>query len=102
MVADVTTALVCTWIGRRGATRTKHLATVFQLLGFKTRDRLSRGYMPDRAIVKLKFRGRGGKFHWVVLWDGQLYDPWPHHEDPCKNPKIGCYSSFLDLTERLA
>ena len=50
--------------------------------------------LPARAVVKLSFRGKRG-WHWVLWWDGRVYDPYPYQHPP---RSFGVYSSFLDLT----
>ena len=93
MACRITLEDACGLVGHRHGTRTKELARVLRGRGFRCKDTLTRSradQMPDYALVKMSFRGRRN-WHWVLLWDGALYDP-----DPA--PQLGTLTSFLDLT----
>ena len=77
-------------IGHSNGTTTKEVRDALRGLGIMTDDRLhplgkTRGVLPKRGLVCI-FRGgniregRKDKGHWMLAWDGEIYDPagvWP-------------------------
>jgi hypothetical protein len=66
-------------VGRKGATRYRHVVVALNALGFTTSPvtRVSkRTHLPftGTALVKFTFKGRR-LGHYVVLHDGDIYDP---------------------------
>jgi hypothetical protein len=74
----------------RGGTSTKEVVRGLRALGVPCADRLhvvsrARHILPKRAILVLH-RPLGSKrpahWHWILLWDGTIYDPggrWPDY-----------------------
>lgn len=93
--------------GHRHGTHTKSVIRVLKKLGFDVSSRLQRVTpyqpIPQRSICKMRFRRRDGKgwkngWHWVLLWDGVLYDPLgPDYIHPAGSQ----LSSFIDLRQRI-
>lgn len=84
-------------LGRIGGTTTKDLVRMFRVFGFQCKDRLTRfnkiEQLPVRALVKMSY-GRNQNWHWVLWWDGDIYDP-------SRNSELtGHPTAFLDLTSR--
>jgi len=83
--------------GHRHATRTKEVARVLNTLGIQCPSRrlkplTDRDPRPTRAIIKEIYGPtRKRKSHWVLLWDGKVYDPDPHDAPGAK------YSSYLGI-----
>lgn len=86
--------------GLKGKTRTRDLIDALNLAGidchFKRLKYLaSRDPWPTRAIIKEIYGPiRKRKSHWVLLWDGHIYDPDPH------GVPGSMYSSYLGLSVR--
>src|ERR1035437_8529670 len=98
MVADVSLAEAVQLIGKRGhsGTRTRDLVKALRSLGVGCADKLKRvsrvrPVYPRRAILavaKYAWVSDGTreqrKCHWMVTWDGVVYDPggrWPNGYD---------------------
>ena len=66
-------------IGHRHGTKPKELAAVLHASGFSCsgkRVRYRRGQkLPQRALLSVSHSGNRRRFHWVLLWDGWVYDP---------------------------
>jgi hypothetical protein len=81
-------------VGHDRPTGSKTLIRVLRRLGFTTKDQLSTGPPPSRAILKAVGRTHVKGFHWVLLWDNYLHDPYPYIKPP--NPL--CLKGWIDLT----
>ena len=87
MIAGVSLQAAITAVGhaRRNGSNTRELAAGLQRLGVRTagnRLRALRGQLPERALIALRRNGERNpyKFHWMLQWDGAVYDPddlWP-------------------------
>ena len=86
--------------GHRHATRTKEVAQALNALGIqcpsqRLKPLTDRDSWPTRAIIKEIYGPtRKRKSHWILLWDGKVYDPDPHDAPGTK------YSSYLGIEER--
>lgn len=107
MAADLDIEAAIKLFGHKHGTTTRAMVRVLRHLGFKTGPGLSRitrdRPAPLRSICKMRFRRRDGRgwrsgWHWVLLWDGKLYDPLgPDHNHRGQFE----LSSYLDLTCRI-
>lgn len=84
--------------GTRGATRTRQIAAVLRGRGIECPDRLERfrGRLPARGILKVKF-WRSWMGHWVLWFDGRLYDPATGTSEGLKLPRVARVTSFLPI-----
>jgi hypothetical protein len=78
--------------GKRGGTHTKHVVAALHVLGVKTDARARRmsktkPVLPQRCLVSIctkKVKGEYKLGHWMLHWDGKMYDPrgtWPEGYD---------------------
>lgn len=84
--------------GTRGATRTRQIVAVLRGRGIECPDRMERfrGRLPARGILKVKFwKARMG--HWVLWFDGRLYDPAVGTFEGLKLPLVARVTSFLPI-----
>lgn len=106
MAAGIDIEAAIKLFGHKHGTSTRSMVRVLRHLGFKPAPCLQR-ITPDRpaplrSICKMRFRRRDGRgwksgWHWVLLWDGYLYDPLgPDYQHKGQFQ----LSSFLDLTCR--
>ena len=87
MIAGVSLQTVRDLIGEDGedGTHTKHLVEALKSLGVNCDTRLRRvsrklPMLPARAIVAIH-GPKKRRWHWLVSWDGEIFDPdgcWPH------------------------
>lgn len=90
--------------GHLNGTNTKKMVTALRRAGYNVTGlkRITQNNpIPKRSICKMRFRSRRnpnrwrGGWHWVLIWNGVLYDPLgPDHT----HPYHAQISSFLDLT----
>ncbi len=78
MAAGVTIEDAVKAVGHKERTKTLELALALRKLGVECDDRLrirrnGDGY-PPRCIVKVSSGGKRN-WHWVLMWDGKVYDP---------------------------
>lgn len=107
MAADIDIETAIAMFGHKRSTVTRSLIRVLKKLGFQIKPRLTRitptRPAAPRSICKMRFRRRDNKgwidnWHWVLIWDGKLYDPLgPDHV----HPPGAQISSFIDLTCRI-
>lgn len=85
MAAGVTLDRACDVVGHRRATTTREIVRALRALGLRCANRLQRcskwRAIPRRAIVHMR-RDDGSASHWVLMWDGQIYDPDGGYPDP--------------------
>lgn len=66
-------------IGHDGATTTKEIVGGLRTLGIGCANRLkvckrNMPVFPKRCVVAMRNK-QETRWHWVLMWDGQLYDP---------------------------
>jgi hypothetical protein len=104
MAAGVTLKRSIETFGHQKATTTKDVVTALRALNIECADRLKRPIrkrptLPHRCIAaihrpKSSKEKRLVKWHWILIWDGRVYDPggcWP---DSYANWKI---TSYLEI-----
>lgn len=76
--------------GRKGGTKTRQIVTGLRALGLRCADRCrplgrKKPAFPRRgllAIYRQNGNRRCARFHWMLTWDGEIYDPagrWPDY-----------------------
>jgi hypothetical protein len=83
MVAGLSYEEACELVGHNKGTNTRELVAALRRAGFRCSDRLHRIsrrwlLLPQHAIVAIKKDGYASSTHWIVYWEGKMYDP----EDP--------------------
>jgi len=101
MAAGITLEESIRVFGHKHKTKTKELIRVLRSRHIFTGDKLKRfpqytawsfSLNPHRAIIKEIYGPiRKRKSHWILLWDGHIYDPDPHDIPGTK------YSSYLGM-----
>lgn len=98
----ITLEQACLLVGHERATSTKRIAeTLTKVLNYPFAKKLKCGYIPNYAIVKIRWWDRTKRdwyrlWHFVLIWNGKLYDPYPWEKN---NPAIGCFSSYISLED---
>lgn len=96
MVLDVPVADVVSLIGHRRGTRAQELRKALAARGVTcSKTQLTRhAEIPERAILHLS-RPYGRNWHWMLQWDGTVYDPagaWPDQQS-----RGWSITSFMEL-----
>jgi hypothetical protein len=95
MVLGITLEETIKRIGYVRGTKAKELALVLRIGGVACKSRriryTPRKALPKRALLALSRRSNRRKFHWVLLWDGWVYDP-----EFCAPWLLTQYLSFFD------
>ena len=103
MLADISVERVVELIGHKRGTKTREVVATFRQLGFECPDRLvvlrdlRKGRLGmyaelEMSMVKITFPGLSS-WHWVVVHQGQMYDP-----SPARAADYGRPTSHLPLT----
>jgi len=86
MIAGVPLEESISRFNSKGGTRTKQVKQVLESFGFNATNRLKRvtkgTIIPSLAIGKMRW-SNSNHSHWVVIYDGKIYDP-----DPITTPPI--------------
>lgn len=79
MISNVSLDRAIEVVGHKSATRTKELVSALKTLGINCDSRLrickrNMPILPKRCIIAMRNKSykRG---HWVVMWDGVMFDP---------------------------
>jgi len=99
MILGIKLAEAIKLVGHTRGTRTAELTRVLNRNGCKCANKLTRiekdkGY-PKRSLLKMNFydddNKKIGTGHWVICWDGKVYDPDPPPLGVWPNCKITAY-----------
>lgn len=104
MAAGVSLKRATDAIGHNGGTRTSEVVKALRKLGIDCADRMvrpsrKRPNIPQRAFLAIhrlpnEDEKRKAKWHWLLQWDGKIYDPSEQWPDGYKNWKI---TSYLEI-----
>ncbi len=83
MILGVTLEEAVERVGRRGLTKTRDIASALRKAGMGVPHRMVRlrkgVRFPERCLLKAVWLvGPGRRSHWILAWDGTLYDPLGH------------------------
>jgi len=106
MAAGVSLDRACEVVGHRKerGTTTREVVRALRTLGVPCADRLrrvsrARPHLPKRAIVAIhrppEENRHRGQWHWMLAWDGVIYDPGASWPDRYRDWKI---TSVLEIT----
>lgn len=105
MAAGVSLTRAKEIIGHDSGTTTREVITALRALGLNCADRMvrpsrQRPNLPARAILaihrpKNPDEKRLAKWHWMLTWDGVIYDPDNRWPDGYQNWKITSYLEIL-------
>jgi len=99
MASGVSLDRACEAVGHRNGTTTKEIVKALRELGVPCGEKLKRisrkrPALPKRGIVAICQPGKRYKWHWILVWDGEMIDPaglWPKYYDKWK------MTSFLEI-----
>lgn len=104
MAAGVTLKKAIEVVGHERGTYPKELARALRRFGIKVpRNRLVRfrgGSLPRRCAIKVHLEDAKGQWtHWMLVWDGSIYDPGDHGKAYWlnRNPRV---TSYLEIYPR--
>lgn len=79
MIASISISQSIDIFKKRGRTNTKNVVNALRYLGFHCSDkaiRISKDViLPLRCIARVRECNNKRWSHWIVLWDGWIYDP---------------------------
>jgi len=111
MAAGVSLKRVVKQMGKHtGGTYTKDVVAALRHFGVPCADRLrrvarSRPVWPTRSILVIhrppeEAGGRKAKWHWLLAWDGKMYDPGNRWPEGYGKWRITSYLEILDADVR--
>lgn len=105
MASGASLKQVISAIGHSNGTTTKELVSALRLFGIESDYRLRRvgrvkPVLPKRAILVIHRppelqNGRREKWHWMLTWDGEIFDPGNRWPDGYPNWRITSYLEIL-------
>lgn len=98
MAAGVSLDRAIKVVGHEGGTTTAEVREALRDLGVGCADKLrrisrQRPHPPKRAVLAVKGI-RNWRWHWVLTWDGEIYDPAGYNLSDYKHWKI---TSYLEI-----
>lgn len=102
MAAGVSLKRAKTAVGHERGTHTSEVVAALRILGVSCADRLRRvrranPVLPQRAIIAIHrpaSEDRNGRAHWMLHWDGKVFDPGGRWPDGYQNWRI---TSYLEI-----